>query len=110
MLLANNPAEIVWNGFFARGYVLPEGTDAERFPPGAWHGAHEQMQASVLPAYLDGRVFMLYGDCPALVYGPQSENVHGFDERVSIDQSYRSQRPLPCSLPDGAAPANCKRR
>lgn len=84
--LANNPAEIVWNGFFARGYVLPEGTEAETILASA-HGMvrNEELQASVLPAYLDGRVFMLYGDCPALVYGPQSENVHGFDERVSID-------------------------
>jgi acetylornithine deacetylase len=27
---------------------------------------------------------MVYGDCPCLVYGPYSENIHGFDERVSL--------------------------
>ncbi len=34
--------------------------------------------------YLDGRVFVLYDDCPCLVYGPYSENIHGIDERVSL--------------------------
>lgn len=35
-------------------------------------------------AYLDARVFALYDDTPCLVYGPWSDNIHGFDERVSI--------------------------
>jgi acetylornithine deacetylase len=38
----------------------------------------------VTPAYLDGRVFVLYGGMPCLVYGPVSQNIHGFDERVSL--------------------------
>jgi len=32
---------------------------------------------------------MLYDDCPALVYGPKSENYHGFDERVSLSSTQR---------------------
>ena len=35
-------------------------------------------------AYLDGRVFVLYGEIPCLVYGPVSSNIHGVDERVSV--------------------------
>jgi acetylornithine deacetylase/succinyl-diaminopimelate desuccinylase-like protein len=27
----------------------------------------------------------LYGDMPALVYGPRAELSHGFDERVSLE-------------------------
>ena len=42
------------------------------------------MKSFISPAYLDARVFMVYGDCPCLVYGPYSENIHGFDERVSL--------------------------
>jgi acetylornithine deacetylase len=30
------------------------------------------------------RVYALYDSIPALCYGPYSENIHGFDERVSL--------------------------
>lgn len=39
--------------------------------------------------YLDGRVFTLYADTPTLVYGPISEAIHGYDERVDIDSVRR---------------------
>jgi acetylornithine deacetylase len=38
----------------------------------------------VTPGYLDARVFVLYGNTPCLVYGPVSEDIHAFDERVSL--------------------------
>ena len=40
-------------------------------------------------AYLDGRVFALYADMPTLVFGPRSENIHGFDERLSLESLRR---------------------
>lgn len=88
--LANNPPEVEWNGFFAEGYVLEEGSDAEA----ALGRAHAQaygksLESFVTPGYLDGRVFVLYDDCPALVYGPYSENIHAFDERVSLQSIKR---------------------
>ena len=84
--LANNPPEVVYNGFMAEGYVLEEGSAAEDTLARA-HGRSlsEELKSAMTPAYVDARVFMLYDDCPALVYGPKSESVHGFDERVSID-------------------------
>ena len=33
----------------------------------------------------DARFFGLYAGLPALVYGPQSDDVHGFDERVNVE-------------------------
>lgn len=51
------------------------------------------LETFVTPSYLDGRVFVLYDDCPCLIYGPYSDNVHGFDERVrlsSVKQVTRS--------------------
>ena len=33
----------------------------------------------------DARFFGLYAGLPALVYGPQSDDVHGFDERVNLE-------------------------
>ncbi|MFE5672626.1 ArgE/DapE family deacylase [Agromyces sp. NPDC056523] len=77
-------------GFFAQGYVLEEGGDAEA----ALRSSHETVFGSELhsfttPGYLDGRVFVQYADIPALVYGPVSEAIHGYDERVSIESVRR---------------------
>lgn len=73
------------NGFFAQGYVLEPGSAAEQ----ALSVAHqevfgEELQSFTTPGYLDGRVFMQYAGIPSLVYGPISEAIHGYDERVSI--------------------------
>ena len=48
-----------------------------------------QLEAHATPAYLDARVFGLYDDTPALVYGPISERIHGFDERVHLESIRR---------------------
>ena len=74
-----------YNGFFARGYVLEEGSDAEQVL-GQAHAASfgASLESFVTPGYLDGRVFVLYDDCPCLVYGPVSRDIHAFDERVSL--------------------------
>jgi acetylornithine deacetylase len=88
--LANNPPEVEYNGFFAKGYVLEEGSEAEKTLSRA-HGRSlgKSLEAFVTPGYLDGRVFVLYDDCPCLVYGPFTENIHGFDERVSLESIKR---------------------
>lgn len=88
--LANNPPEVEYNGFFAEGYVLEEGSAAEA----ALGRAHARafgasLESFVTPGYLDARVFVLYDDCPCLVYGPYSENIHAFDERVSLSSLKR---------------------
>ena len=83
--LANNPPEVEYNGFFARGYVLEEGSEAEATLARAHAESFgEELRSFVTPGYLDGRVFALYDDCPALVYGPLSRNIHGFDECVNL--------------------------
>ncbi len=83
--LSNNPPSIEFNGFFAEGYVLGEGSDAEQTLGRAHATSYgKSLESFVTPGYLDGRVFVLYDDCPCLVYGPYSENIHGFDERVSL--------------------------
>ena len=88
--LSNNPPEVEFNGFFAEGYVLEEGSQAEQ-TLGRAHAASygKSLESFVTPGYLDGRVFVLYDDCPCLVYGPYSENIHGFDERVSLSSVKR---------------------
>lgn len=83
--LREHPPEIVFNGFSAEGYVLPEGTAAEAALCAAHRRVFDrELQSFTSPAYLDARVYMIYGSTPALVYGPTSERIHGFDERVEI--------------------------
>lgn len=83
--LSANPPEIEFNGFFAEGYVLEPGSAAESTLAEAHAAAAGKPLASfVTPGYLDARVYALYGKIPALCYGPIAENIHGFDERVSL--------------------------
>jgi len=88
--LANNPPEVEFNGFFAQGYVLEEGSDAEKTLADAHAKSYgKSLESFVTAGYLDGRVFILYDDCPCLVYGPYSESIHAFDERVSLSSVKR---------------------
>ena len=83
--LANNPPRVEFNGFFAEGYVLEPGSDAEATLARA-HAAvfHRPLESFMTAGYLDTRVYALYDRIPALCYGPVSEGIHGVDERVSI--------------------------
>ena len=88
--LANNPPELTFNGFFAEGYVLEEGSEAETTLGRAHLASYDRpLESFVTPGYLDGRVFVIYGETPCLVYGPLSESIHGFDERVSLSSVRR---------------------
>ena len=83
--LANSPPVVSFNGFHAEGYVQQPGTEAEAVLGAAHQGATgESLQSFVTPGYLDTRVYALYNRIPSLCYGPISENIHGFDERVSL--------------------------
>lgn len=83
--LENNPPQVTWTGFFCEGYVLEEGSEAER-TLAASHQAifNRPLETLVTPAYLDARVTILYDRIPTLVYGPVSRNVHGIDEAVDL--------------------------
>ncbi|MDE2462632.1 MAG: ArgE/DapE family deacylase [Alphaproteobacteria bacterium] len=83
--LQNNPPEIVYHGFEAAGYILKDADE----PAGVLERSHRAVFGTLLEeiastATTDARIFGLYGDMPALVYGPKSEHIHGFDERVSL--------------------------
>jgi acetylornithine deacetylase len=83
--LANSPPKVTFNGFFAEGYVLEPGSDAEA----VLAQSHQAVTGKVLETfmtagYLDTRVYALYDRVPALCYGPFSRNIHGVDECVSL--------------------------
>lgn len=77
-------------GFYAEGYVLEEGGDAENVLRECHKAVFEaELESFTTPGYLDARVFVIYGDIPTLVYGPKSLDIHGFDERVHIESLRR---------------------
>lgn len=77
-------------GFYSEGYVLEPGSDAENLLEETHRRVFDgDLNSFTTPGYLDGRVFALYADTPALVYGPVSEAIHGFDERVSVESVRR---------------------
>jgi len=104
-------AEATATGFYAEGYVLEEGSDAEAVlgesHADAFDGA--PLQSFTTPGYLDGRVFVQYANIPALVYGPVSKDIHGFDERVDIESVRRITKSIAlfvarwCGVEDTAA-------
>lgn len=82
---ANNPPKVTFNGFHAEGYVLEPGSEAEAVLARAHETATGRPLESFMTAsYLDSRVYALYDRIPSLCYGPISQNIHGFDERVSL--------------------------
>jgi len=84
-LLANNPPRVVFNGFFAEGYVLAPGSQAEAVLAGSHREVTgKPLESFVTAGYLDTRVYSLYDRVSALCYGPISRNIHGADECVSL--------------------------
>ena len=84
--LSNNPPSVAWHGFLAPGYVLRGGDDAQR----VLEDAHRAVFNAPLPrtaftGLTDARFRGLYGTAPGLVYGARAENIHGIDERVSLE-------------------------
>ena len=88
--LAENPPEVVYHGFQAVGYELPAGTEAQA----TLARCHERVAGAPMPttastATTDARVLGIYGGITTMVYGPRSESIHGFDERVDIESIRR---------------------
>jgi acetylornithine deacetylase len=99
--LANNPPEVVYHGFQAEPYVL-EGAD---MPRAALERSHriafgEPLPTRAITATTDARFFGLYAGIPALVYGPQAEDYHGFDERVNLDSVRKVTRSIALFIAD----------
>jgi acetylornithine deacetylase len=83
--LANNQPEILWNGFFADGYVLEPGSDAEAVLASAHAAVHGSAMPERLATGLNDTRF--YGNdfgIPALCYGARGIGAHAFDERTDL--------------------------
>jgi acetylornithine deacetylase len=83
--LAENPPEIVWNGFQADDYVLEPGSEFEEWVRAAHRSVHgTEVQEVILPAVTDCRFYGRYYDIPSLSYGATGGGSHGFDEAVDL--------------------------
>lgn len=77
-------------GFFAEGYVLEPGSDAEAVLERSHEAAFgSPLESFTTPGYLDSRLWVLYEGTPALVYGPKTEEIHGSAERASVESLHR---------------------
>ncbi len=99
--MANNPPDIVWNGFQADGYVLQPGSDAEH----VLAAAHEQvfgtpMEERRTTGVNDTRFYGRYYRIPSLCYGPRGENHHGFDERAHLPTLRQVTLSIACFIAD----------
>lgn len=77
--------DIVYRGFQAEGCEMDP-----RHPMMTLIGdLHAEVTGTTVEPYAstattDCRFFQLYGEIPATCYGPVAENIHGIDERVSV--------------------------
>jgi acetylornithine deacetylase len=84
-LLAGFEVDVLYDGFACEGYTLEP--DAPLTV--ALGGAAARVAGAAAPVFAstattDARQFQLYGDTPALCFGPHAEGVHGVDERVFV--------------------------
>ena len=93
--LRSNPPKVIFEGFQAEGYVLEDDNSENALDAIAkLEQAHEQINGQALlkkpiTATTDARFFGLYGNIPALVYGPKASAIHGFNEAVELDSMRR---------------------
>jgi acetylornithine deacetylase len=88
--LANSPPDIVYHGFQAEGYVLQEETAAQAL----LERCHQAVFGKTLEkragtGTTDARFFGLCAGIPAMVYGPVSNDIHAYDERVDLESLRR---------------------
>ena len=99
--LSNNPPKVIYHGFQAEGYVLTNGDAAQAVLADAHRTAFGgALERSVLTGTTDARFFGLYAGIPGLVYGPLSEDIHGFDERVDLDSVRRVTQAIALFIAD----------
>jgi acetylornithine deacetylase len=95
ILAGIGPAAIRWTGVVQAGYTLEEGSAGEILLDDCHRLVHnspdktEPLKSFVMPCYLDAAVFAVHAAMPVYVYGPVSENIHGFNERVHIGSMRR---------------------
>jgi acetylornithine deacetylase len=77
--------EVLYDGFACEGYELaPDAPLVSRLTDAAERATGRRPPLFASTATTDARSFVLYGDTPAVCFGPVAENEHGVDERVHL--------------------------
>ncbi len=99
--LRNSPPRITYNGFLAEGYVLEDAGDAVKVLNRAHQTAYgTALERRAVTATTDARFFGLYAGIPGLVYGPKSDAIHGFDERVNLESVRKNTQSIALFIAD----------
>jgi acetylornithine deacetylase len=99
--LANNPPDVVYHGFQAEPYVVQDADAVHAVLERCHHASFgEALLGRNITATTDARFFGLYAGIPALVYGPQAEDYHGFDERVNLESVRKVTRTIALFIAD----------
>ena len=93
--------DVLYEGFQCEGYELAQDAPLVQILAGACartNGAAPPLYAST--ATTDARAFALYGDTPAVCFGPLAEKEHGVDERVHVPSITRTAQALALFISD----------
>jgi acetylornithine deacetylase len=93
--------DVLYEGFQCEGYELAEDAPLVQTLSAASAratGTAPPIFAST--ATTDARAFALYGDTPAVSFGPVAENEHGVDERVHVPSITRTAQALALFISD----------
>jgi acetylornithine deacetylase len=92
--LARFDVAVRYDGFACEGYHLEGGPliDAVGAAAERVYGARPGLVAST--ATTDARTFHLYGDTPAVCFGPRAEGIHSMDERVHLPSMVQTAQAL----------------
>ena len=77
--------EVLYDGFVCEGYELtPDAPLITGLTDAAERATGRRPALFASTATTDARSFQLYGDTPAVCFGPVADNEHGVDERVHL--------------------------
>jgi acetylornithine deacetylase len=93
--------EVIYDGFQCEGYELdPDAPLIEALADAAARVYGQAPPLFASTATTDARTFTLYGDTPAVCFGPLAENEHGVDERVLIPSIVQTAQAIALFIAD----------
>jgi acetylornithine deacetylase len=101
--------EVRYDGFACAGYELAGGPLIDALGDAAARVTGERPRLEASTATTDARTFVLYGDTPAVCFGPRAESIHSMDERVHLPSMVQTAQALAlfvrdwCGLSDARA-------
>jgi acetylornithine deacetylase len=104
--------DVLYEGFQCEGYELEPGAPlVTGLLAACARATGEQPPLLASTATTDARSFQLYGDTPAVCFGPVAEHEHGVDERVHLPSITRTAQALALFIADwcGVAPEGAAR-